>query len=152
MLEKAIIGSRYLAMLTVIITLLCSAILFLYTSTAAVLILFETITAFHPEAKAIHNLSIDMLKFVDLFFIAMGLQIIATGTYKLFINEKIALPKVLDIGSFTELKQSLVKIASIVLLILFLELAVKLIPSRELLEYGIAIAIVIVAFSFGKQN
>jgi len=56
------------------------------------------------------------------------------GSKKLFVNKNIKLPAAMDTTSFSELKLSLVKISSIVLLILFVENAVELGPSRELLE------------------
>jgi uncharacterized membrane protein YqhA len=106
------------------------------------------VVALNYDAGIVKSLAISMLKYVDLYFIAMGLQIIASSTYKLFINENIKLPKAFDTQSFAELKQSLIRIGSIVLLIFFLEQAVQLTSSRDLLEYGLAIAAIIAAFSY----
>ena len=82
----------------------------------------------------------------------MGLQVIATGVYKLFVNDGLTLPAAMNAKSFAELKISLVLISSLVLLIMFVERAVDLGPSRELLEYGIAIAVILIAASWGTQK
>ena len=152
MLEKILVNSRYLILLGVIVTLICSATLFVVTSVAAIDTLFSTVSTLNFDASVVKALAIAMLKYVDLFFIAMGLQIIASSTYKLFINENIKLPKAFDTESFSELKESLIRIGSIVLLIFFLELAVQLTSSRELLEYGLAISLIIAAFAYSVKK
>jgi uncharacterized membrane protein YqhA len=97
-------------------------------------------------------MAVTLLKVVDMFLICIGLQVIAAGVYKLFINDQITLPAAMNPGTFTELKLSLVKISSLVLLIMFVERAVDLGSSRELLEYGIAIAVIMIAASWGSQT
>lgn len=152
MLERIILNSRYLALLTVVVTLFCAVVLYLYTSVTALLAVYQAITDKGFDLDSTKSMAVTFLKVVDFFFICIGLQIISAGIYKLFINPNISLPRVMESDSFSALKLTLVKIVSVVLLIDFVESAVDLGPSRELMEYGIAIAVMLVAVSWGAKS
>jgi uncharacterized membrane protein YqhA len=152
MLEKILQKSRYLVILTVVITLLCAVVLYVITSVSAIMAMYEALTSGDWSTTATKVIAVTLLKVVDMFLICIGLQVIAAGVYKLFINDQIILPAAMNSSSFIELKLSLVRISSLVLLIMFVERAVDLGPSRELLEYGIAIAVIMIAASWGSQT
>ena len=101
----------------------------------------------HPQMAALV-----FLKIVDFFLLSIGLHIIALGVYKLFINESIELPESMGSKSFDELKLTLIKLATIVLLLDFVEQALASRSSRELMEYGIAIAVILAAVSWGAKQ
>ena len=151
-MEKILQKSRYLAILTVVITLLCAVVLYVITSVSAIMAMYEALTSGDWSTAATKVIAVTLLKVVDMFLICIGLQVIAAGVYKLFINDQIILPAAMSPNSFTELKLSLVRISSLVLLIMFVERAVDLGPSRDLLEYGIAIAVIMIAASWGSQT
>jgi uncharacterized membrane protein YqhA len=151
-LEVILQKSKYLTILTVVITLLCALVLYLITSVAAIMAIYEALTSGDWSTTTTKVMAVTLLKVVDMFLICIGLQVIAAGVYKLFINDQITLPAAMSPNSFTELKLSLVRISSLVLLIMFVERAVDLGPSRELLEYGIAIAVIMIAASWGSQT
>jgi uncharacterized membrane protein YqhA len=152
MLETILKKSRYLTILAVVITLLCALVLYVMTSVSAVIAIYEALTSGNWSATTTKIIAVTFLKVVDMFLICIGLQVIAAGVYKLFINDQIKLPDAMNPDSFSELKLSLVRISSLVLLIMFVERAVDLGPSRELLEYGIAIAVILIAVSWRSQN
>lgn len=152
MLERVILNSKYLALLTVVVTLLCAVVLYLYTSGSALVAVYQVATETGFNLNSTKDLAVTFLKVVDFFFICIGLQIISASIYKLFLNPDIDLPAVLGSSSFSELKLTLVKIVSVVLLIDFLENAVDLGPSRDLMEYGIAIGVVLVAVSWASKS
>ena len=152
MLEFILLKSRYLAVLAVVVTVLCAIVLYAMTSASAVMAIYQTVTAGDWGATATKTFAVTLLKVVDLFLICIGLQIIAGGVYKLFVNSQLALPPAMNTNSFSELKLSLVTISSLVLLIMFVEMAVAHGSGRELLEYGIAIAVILFAASWGLQN
>jgi uncharacterized membrane protein YqhA len=85
------------------------------------------------------------MKVWDLLLIAASFQIMSTGMYKLFINPQVGQIGPVSITSFDDLKYILVSLVIVVLVILFLEQAIMLGPSRGLLEFGAAISLVIVA-------
>jgi len=152
MLETILQKSRYLAILTVVVTLLCAVVLYVMTSVSAIIAIYEALTSGDWGTTSTKIYAVTFLKVVDIFLICMGLQVIAAGAYKLFINDQITLPAAMNTKSFSELKFSLVLISSLVLLIMFVERAVDLGPSRELLEYGIAIAVILIAASWGAKG
>jgi len=152
MLETILQKSRYLAILTVVVTLLCAVVLYVMTSVSAIIAIYEALTSGDWSTTSTKTYAVTFLKVVDIFLICMGLQVIAAGAYKLFINDQVSLPAAMNTKSFSELKLSLVLISSLVLLIMFVERAVDLGPSRELLEYGIAIAVILIAASWGAQK
>ncbi len=152
MLEAILQKSRYLAILTVVVTLLCAVVLYVMTSVSAIIAIYEALTSGDWSTTSTKIYAVTFLKVVDIFLICIGLQVIAAGVYKLFINDQISLPNAMNTNSFSELKLSLVLISSLVLLIMFVERAVDLGPSRELLEYGIAIAVILIAASWGAQK
>ena len=152
MIERIILGSRYLALLTVLVTLFCAIVLYLYTSGTALIGVYQVVTEAGFNLDSTKALAVTFLKVVDFFFICIGLQIISAGIYKLFFNPDISLPTVMEPQSFSELKLTLVKIVSVVLLIDFVEIAVDVGPSRELMEYGIGIGVILVAVSWGAKS
>ena len=96
--------------------------------------------------------AIGILSVIDLLLVAAGLQIMALGIYRIFLNSRLDVPSGLRVSSFGELKVSLVKIVGLVLLILFLENAFKLGPGLPILYFGLAIAIVIAAFAWAISH
>jgi uncharacterized membrane protein YqhA len=69
----------------------------------------------------------------------------STGMYKLFIKPDAEQIGPVCINSFDDLKYILLSFSIVVHVIQFLELPIMLGPSREPLEFGAAIALVIVA-------
>lgn len=86
-----------------------------------------------------------LLKGSNLLLIAASLRIMSTGMYKLSIKPDAEQIGPVRINSFDELKYILLSVSIVVLVILFLELAIMLRTSRELLEFGATIALAIVA-------
>ena len=86
-----------------------------------------------------------LLKGSNLLLIAASLRIMSTGMYKLSIKPDAEQIGPVCINSFDDLKHSLLSCSIVVLVILSLEYAIMLGPSREPLEFGAAIALVIVA-------
>ncbi|MBZ9558917.1 YqhA family protein [Halomonas coralii] len=89
---------------------------------------------------------------MDLLLIAASFQIMAHGMYRLFLRTDFESEGPLQVASFKELKHSLVAVAAIVLVILFVENAVKLGPGRPILELGAAIALVIAAVGWAFRE
>lgn len=98
--------------------------------------------------KVAKEAAIGFLSMIDLLLIAIGLQVIAVGIYRIFLNSDLAVPSGLRVSSFSELKATVVKMVGIVLSILFLESAFKLGPGEPILYFGLAIAAVIAALAW----
>lgn len=152
MLEKILIQSRHLTYIAVVLILFCAVALYLFTTVAALLSIYSAVMSDGWDVYSINAIAASFLKIVDFFLLSIGLHLIALGVYKLFINEDIALPRTMASGSFNELKLTLVKLATIVLLLDFVEQALSSRPPRELMEFGIAIAVVLAAVSWGATQ
>ncbi len=151
MLEKLLTNSKYLALLTVSITLLAAVMLYAYTCVAGLIAMWDVLIQGDLHLDSAQTLAVSLLKLVDFFFISIGLQIIASGVYKLFIKDDLSVPNVMAPGSFSSLKLTLIRIVTVVLLIDFVESAVAKGPSVELLQYGGAIAVVVAAVSWSSR-
>jgi uncharacterized membrane protein YqhA len=152
MLKNALIKSRHLTYIAVIFILVCALSLYLLTTIAALITIYKAIISDGWDVYFINEVAASFLKVVDFFLLAIGLHIIAVGVYKLFVDDTIKLPQAMDSKSFVHLKITLVKLATIVLLLDFVEQALTATPSRELMEVGIAIAVVLAGVSWGARQ
>jgi uncharacterized membrane protein YqhA len=152
MLEKVLRSSVYLAYVTVVLAMLSAIILYIYATLLMGNIIFAAVAERLYNWEAARRSAVSLLKVWDLLLIAASFQIMSTGAYKLFINSKVSQIGPVAITSFDDLKTILVSISMVVLVILFLEAAIMLGPSLDLLYFGAGIALVILACSFMNRN
>jgi uncharacterized membrane protein YqhA len=145
MIERVLRGSGQLAYVTVVIAMLSAVILYVYASLLIGHILLTAVMEGVYNWEAARKTAVSLMKVWDLLLIAASFQIMSTGMYKLFINPAARQIGPVSVTSFDDLKYILVSLVIVVLVILFLEQAIMLGPGRELLEFGAAIALVIVA-------
>lgn len=150
MLGRLLIGTRYLILISVAFILLSAIVLYALTSLSAAVAMVEAARG-DWDVYSMKTVAASFLKIVDFFLICVGLQIIAVGIYKLFIDRDLVLPAAMDVQSFADLKITLVKLVGIVLLLDFVEHAFKLGPSIELMYYGFGISAVLLAVSLGAD-
>ncbi|QTF92272.1 YqhA family protein [Halomonas sp. BM-2019] len=144
-MERLLRSSGSLAYVTVLIALISAVVLYTYAILLIGHILFSAIKLGLYNWEAARESAVALLKVWDLLLIAASFQIMSTGTYKLFLNPDARQIGPVSITSFDDLKYVLVSLVIVVLIIIFLEHAIKLGPGRELLEFGAAISLVIVA-------
>ena len=152
MLKNVLIKSRHLTHIAVVFILICALSLYILTTIAALITIYKAILSDGWDIYFINEVAASFLKVVDFFLLAIGLHIIAVGVYKLFVDETISLPHAMDSKSFVHLKITLIKLATIVLLLDFVEQALTATPSRELMEFGIGIAVVLAGVSWGAKQ
>lgn len=147
-LGRALVSTKYLAFVTVVVSLVSAVALYIFAALAAFTTIAEAIAANRWEMTEVKRIAVSLLTVVDFLLIAGTLHFISVGTYKLFLNNRLKVPKPMDITDYSGLKTQLITIVSTVLLILFLEVAIK--PEAApigVLEFGIAVALVIAAGS-----
>ena len=144
LLEK----SKYLSVIIVLLTLLAALALCLAAAMSFVTIVLEAVQEGPWLPKVVKEAAIGFLSMIDLLLIAIGLQTIAIGVYRIFLNSDLVIFPGLHVSSLAELKKSVIKMVAIVLSILFLEAAFKLGPGQPILYFGLAIAAVIAAFAW----
>ncbi|MBZ9539985.1 YqhA family protein [Modicisalibacter tunisiensis] len=152
MIERWLRRSRLMIHVTVVLAMLAAFVLYALACLSLLQTLWALVTGGAGDGDTLKESAVGLLKMMDLLLIAASFQIMAHGMYRLFLRPDFESPGPLQVASFTELKHSLVTVAGIVLVILFVENAVKLGAGRPILELGIAIALVIAASGWAFRS
>jgi uncharacterized membrane protein YqhA len=144
MLFKHVLApSRYFVLIAVVGSLVGSAALLVYEAFVIIDAVFETLVSGSLSPKIAKVLAVGLIEALDVFLIAVVAQIIGLGLYVLFIDESLPLPAWLKISSLDDLKNHLVSSVIAVLAVLFMREAVAWDGQRDLLGFGVALALVI---------
>ncbi|MCC5852089.1 MAG: YqhA family protein [Alkalimonas sp.] len=148
-MEKLLQSSRILVILTIIVCAASACLL--YASSVSIVsgVIVDTVMTIPVKADEGKRLAVKLLKVLDTLLIALTFQIIASALYRLFLTRTVdrdkGLLRALDIKSFHDLKITLMQVASVILVILFLEQAVEVGATLETLYFGLAIGFVVLA-------
>lgn len=156
MIERIFQSSRLLVFIAVFSTAISSLLIYLSCMNIV----------FHMVQGVVFNLpmttgqgktvAVELLKLLDLLLIGITLQVIAVSLYRLFITpvklKESQFLGALNIRDFHDLKITLIQVASVILVILFLEQAVELGGTLETLYLGLAIGIVMAASTFAWRS
>lgn len=155
MIERIFKSSRLLVFIAVFATAISSFLIYV----SSINIVFHTVqdVFFNLPASTEQGkmLAVKLLKLLDLLLIGITLQVIAVSLYRLFItpiklNDSQFL-SALNIKDFHDLKITLIQVAAVILVILFLEHAVQDGGTKETLYLGIAIGIVTISSSVASR-
>jgi uncharacterized membrane protein YqhA len=105
-------------------------------------------------AKDIKALAVNEVFLADITLIATALFLVAVGLYELFIS-KIDLPVGVNIVSLDDLKDKLLGVIIVALAVSFLAQTASWNGKTDLLSYGVAVALVILAlaaFSYVRRE
>lgn len=151
MLERLLNQSRWLVIITVVVSMLSALLLYAISLVsmgkivvAVVNDLSNLVVSDLGKATAV-----SLLKILDVLLIAVTLQIIAMGMYRLFIRnagaevEEMQRVGNLQIHDFHQLKATVIHMSTVILVIMFLERAVEQGQGLDLLYFGLAVAVVI---------
>lgn len=137
--------TRYVVLLGVIASLVIAVLLFIAIVVRAALLVFDVVLHV-GDAKAVKAFAISGIELADLCLIATAFYIIGIGLYELFIGE-VQLPDWLVIASLDDLKSKLTSLIVVVLGVTFLAQAATWDGKTDLLPFGLALALVILALS-----
>ena len=155
-MERILQSSRILVLLTIVVCAAAACLLYLSSAVIVYNIIWETLSQLPDTADLGKRLAVKLLKVLDTLLIALTFQIIATGLYRLFLgdvdNLDKGLLKAMDIKNFHDLKITLMQVASVIMVILFLEQAVEVGATLETLYFGLAIAVVVLASVFAAKQ
>jgi len=149
MLHRILTAGRYVMIIPVIATYLGSV----------ALIIFKTIDLFFSVGNIVlseggvtqtsaKTIAVGIIDAVDVYLIAIAVYIISIGLYSLFVDDRLILPKWLEIKNLEDLKGNLISVVIAVLSVLFLQKAVSWEDGHDILGFGVAVAIVILALTF----
>jgi uncharacterized membrane protein YqhA len=148
MLRRILASSRYIMIIPVVGTFVGALALILYES----IVLFSSVIFAMRNgpvaAKSVKIFAVGIVEAVDVFLIAIAVYIISIGLYSLFIDDKLPLPKWLEVNNLEDLKGNLVSVVIAVLAVLFLREAVAWDGTREIAAFGGALALLIAALTF----
>lgn len=155
MIERVLQSSRLLVFIAVFTTAISSFLIYI----ASISIIFHAAQdMFYELPVTIEQgkiLAVKLLKLLDLLLIGITLQVIAVSLYRLFITPiKVSQSQFLsafNIKDFHDLKITLIQVAAVILVILFLEHAVEYGGTQETLFLGIAIGIVTISSSVASK-
>jgi uncharacterized membrane protein YqhA len=141
-------ASRFLVILAVIGALLAATTLLVYGLLETVQLISNTIQNGEVTRKVAKALALEFIEIIDLFLLGTVFYIVAIGLYELFISTNVKLPSWLTINNLDDLKNKLIAVVIVVLGVLFLGQVVSWDGERDLLGYGVAVALVIGALSY----
>lgn len=147
-LVRALAACRFLLLIAIIGCLAIATSVLLF---GAALVIKTTVGLFHDKEFTVaagKNLALAAIETIDLFLIATVAYLTAVGLFTLFINPKVPLPLRLGIESLDDLKERVIGVLVVALGVLFLGDAVNWSEGQDLLYFGGAVAIVIVALGY----
>ncbi len=147
-MRQILILSRYVLMVAVVSSLAAALLLLVYASIAEIRILLQSFSNLSIGDKEVKALSLSLINIIDFFLLATGFYIIALGLYELFIDDSLELPEWLIFHNFDDLKNMLISIVIVVMSVTFLSQVVKWDGSKDILEFGIAVGVVIAALAY----
>lgn len=145
MLRRALTLGRYVLVLPIVGVYLAAVGLLLYEMIVIVTYVIDTVIRGDVSPKIAKTLAVGLIEAVDVFLIAIVAYIMSLGLYKLFLDGPFPLPTWLHIHDLDDLKLHLVSVVVVVLGVLFMREAVAWDGERDLLRFGAALALVIVA-------
>ena len=150
LLRRALLSSRYVVLIAIVMSMLGAISLLLYEAAVIVGAVVQTVQAVQAGVigpKAAKVLAVGLVEGLDIFLIAIVAYIISVGLYVLFIDRTLPLPGWLKINDLGDLKSHLVSSVIAVLAVLFLREAVAWDGERNLLAFGAALAVIIAALT-----
>lgn len=141
-------STRYLIIIAVVSTLLAATMLLLYGAWETLVILRSVVLADGTGPKGAKGLILAFIELTDVFLLATVLYVIAVGLFELFVDDRLDLPTWLEIHDLNDLKDKLIGVIVVVLGVLFLGQVVTWDGQRDLMGYGVGIALVIAALTW----
>ncbi len=146
-MKEVLAKSRYLIIIAVVCTLVAATALLLYGGGLTVQVFMDAIAYGKISAKGAKTLLLSFIELVDLFLLSTVLYIIAVSLYELFIDD-LPVPEWLVVKDLDALKDKLVGVVIVVLSVLFLGQIITWDGERDLLGYGVAIALMIATLTY----
>ncbi len=121
---------------------------------AIVLVVVAAVDTFHLVIEAagghleLKSLVVESIELADVFLLAVVLYIMALGLFSLFIDDRIPLPKWLEIHTLDDLKEKLIGVVIVVLAVFFLGRVIEAKDYQSLMFLGFGISAIIFTLSY----
>jgi uncharacterized membrane protein YqhA len=147
MVRRILASSRYFIAAAVLGSFLSSVVLILTGVIAVVEVALEAIRHPATDVAEAKHFAVDFIQMTDVFLLGTILYIVALGLYELFVDPELPMPGWLRIRDLDDLKERLIGVIIVLLGVTFLGSAVTWDGTDDILSYGIAIAVVILALA-----
>lgn len=144
---RVLASSRFFAIFAVLGSFLSAVTLVVYSALVAATVAWDTVTGGDVSVAGAKHLTIEFVELTDAFLLGTVLFIVASGLYQLFIDPGLPVPQWLQIDDLDQLKDKLIAVVAVLLAVTFLAFVVELGTEANVLEFGAAVALVIVALS-----
>lgn len=155
-MEKILNSSRFLVLFIVIICSISAILLYVSSLNVILHLVLHFFERMPMSADGGKRLAVQLLKILDTLLIAVTFQIIAVGLYRLFISRSSSsgsgLLSALKINDFHDLKITLIQVAMVIMVVLFLEQAVEVGATLETLYFGASISLVIFSAVYAAKS
>lgn len=148
MIQRILLTGRYLILIAVMGCFVAATTLLIYGGIEMLFVVADTVAYGATGSKEGKKLALRFIELVDLFLLGTVFYIIAVGLYELFIDQNIPVPAWLHIYDLNDLKNKLISVLIVVMGVLFLGQVVTWDGERDLLPFGAAIALIIVALTY----
>ena len=144
MLRTILASSRFFIAIAVLGSFVAAVALIVYGGIVVVDVTWHAFSGeFSPEGAK--DLAVDFIEMIDLFLLGTVLYIVSLGLYELFIDSELPMPSWLRIHDLDDLKDKLIGVVIVLLGVTFLGKVVTWDGTRDILYFGAAIGIVILA-------
>lgn len=138
-------SSRYFAGFAVLGAFLSSVTLYVYGALVVVKVIMETVASGDVSIGGAKYLQLSFIEIADVFLLGTVLLIVAYGLYQLFLHPTLNVPGWLRIRDLDDLTAKLLEVVAVMLSVTFLAYTVETGSGEDVLELGIAVAVVIAA-------
>jgi len=144
--QSLAVTSNWLFSLAVIGIGIIAVVLFAYGFLLSLYAVYIAITDFTVDVHLVKEYLSASIQIIDIFLIATVFYLMSMGLYELFIA-KAPLPGWVEIRDLDDLKTKLLGLTVIALAVIFLGTAFTTTSTTSILEFGAAVAVMIVAVS-----
>lgn len=139
---------RYIIIIAVLATLIAATALILFGAVETFVIIRDVFSKGEFTSKVAKTLLLSFIEITDIFLLATVLYIVALGLYELFIDDRVPVPRWLEIHTLDDLKDKLIGVVIVVIGVGFLGQFTTWNGETNLLISGSGAALVIAALTF----
>ena len=147
-MRRILAASRYVIGFAAIGSFLSATFLLIFGVLSVFDIAYEYLLELDLSSHGIEELAVEFIKLIDIFLLGTVLYIVGLGLYELFVDPTLPLPKWLIINDLDHLKEKLVGVIIVLLGVNFLGAVVSWDGESDILQLGLAVALVVGALSF----
>ncbi|GAA6615544.1 YqhA family protein [Scytonema sp. NUACC26] len=146
--QKIFLICQASVLLPVVCLLLAGFTLLVYGAVQTVTTISLAIVVGNVSSKEAKIMILSFIEIIDVFLLATVFYITALGLYELFVDNRIRVPTWLEIRSIDDLKNKLASVVVVILGVVFLGQAVRWESGREILPFGLSVALVIATLTY----